>query len=903
MGFLLHIIRTVLLSTAILLLVQGVSQAAGNSGGVKHPVLNHGVSPADAATSEQAVQQVMAMSEEEMLAYVPERHFTRFCHCPECFGGVDADLIFDWSIDRPDELKCRFCGFLWTPDGKYPETTELLATNSLGETRAYMYYYDEEHKTSHHFSRQIDLHKREWIHAQGRALGRAFLATGKPEYARRVALILDRMAETYRHMEVIKVGGTPNRYFKVADSQQPPYTWDAGRWGWHSPGGELPSGAIEMYDMIYDSPELDRLSEQRGYDVREKIEREFFLPTLEAVAATKSHIDNYVAYLGTAIKMARVINEPKWVHWAFRWIGENVNAGCFYDGMWHESPAYHYMTIGGLRACFAAAVGYTDPPGYVDEVDGRRYEDLKPEAEFAFWARVQNAPLAISYPSGDLATVHDTWAKQKVGGARTETVSTILPGFGHASLGRGRGADQMQAQVHFSGGYGHSHRDNLQMTLWAKGKEMLSDVGYTWSDIRYWPTSTISHNLVAVDCAEQKGSPSDGDLLSFFPDVDGISMVEADGRRAYGNIADLDRYRRLLLMIPVSAADAYVVDVFAVNGGSVHDWMLHGDADEDTQAQCGIVGGEPLPTLPIPESVAANASTQCYGEVRDLRQAATSEPFDAEFTYPGDRDHGVDIHVLNATSSDIYLGRSPSVRRTGTGTNADNRKIYDFWMPTLVVRRSGPAPLSSVFGAVYEPFERERFLDGVEPVAITPASPDACAMRVTHGEYTDTIIVTQDQPPYPERVTADGVGLRGRVGVVRRRGETVVGTWLFEGTDLRCGANAISAEAGAVTGEITAAPRIAEGAEFDSFLTVTKLPPGEALKGAWVIVTHGNGFTHGYLIERVDEVDGMTRIVLGMDHGLHVEGSTTREVYFPRRTTEGANTFRIPLAASAIAVE
>lgn len=300
-----HLLRAVLLSAATLLLVQGISHAAGNSAGVKHPVLNHGVGPADATACEQAVQRVMAMSEEEMLSYVPERHFTRFCHCPKCFGGVDADLIFDWSIDRPDELKCRFCGFVWKPDGEYPETAVLKATNSRGETRDYHYYYDEEHKTSHHFSRHIDLHKRQWSHTQGRALGRAYLATGKPEYARRVALILDRMAETYMHMEVIKVGGTPNRYFKVANSQQPPYTWDAGRWGWHSPGGELPSGAIEMYDMIYDSPELDRLSEQRGYNVRERIEREFFLPTLEAISATKSHVDNYVAYLGTAINMAQ----------------------------------------------------------------------------------------------------------------------------------------------------------------------------------------------------------------------------------------------------------------------------------------------------------------------------------------------------------------------------------------------------------------------------------------------------------------------------------------------------------------------------------------------------------------------------------------------------------------------
>ena len=882
---------------------QTVYVAAGGAANIKHPVLDHGVDPADAASYEKAAERTMAMSEEEMLSYIPEKHFTRFCDCPECFGGVDADMVFDWSIDRPNELKCRFCGFVWRPDGKYPETAVLTGKNALGETRMYNYYYDEAHKTSHHFSRYIDLCKRAWIHKHGRELAQAYLATGNSEYAYRVALILDRMAETYRHMAVIKCGGTPNRYFKVADSQEPPYTWDSGRWGWHSPGGELPSGAIEMYDMIYDSDQLDRLSEERGYDVREKIEKEFFLHTLEAVAATRSHVNNYVAYLGSAINMARVIDEPKWVHWAFRWIGENVNAGCFYDGMWHESPAYHYMTISGLRRCFAAAEGYTDPPGYVDEVDGRRYEGLDPAAELPFWTKVQDAPLTISYPSGDLAVVHDTWAKSRRGPAREETTSTILPGFGHASLGRGRGADQMQAQLHFSGSYGHAHRDNLQMTLWAKGKEMLSDIGYTWSDIRHWLISSISHNLVAVDCKEQTGRPSDGDLQVYFPAINGISLVEADGKRGYGNIADLDRYRRLLLMVSVSDADAYVVDVFWTRGGSVHDWLLHGDADEDTEATCAVVGGEPLASLPIPDAVSEGASAKSYCEIRDLKHGVSSEAFVATFSYPGDTEHGVAIHMLNDSRSDIYLGRSPSVRRTGTGTNADNRSIYDYWMPHLVVRRTGDAPLASTFAAVYEPFKGKRFLESVKPVAVTPADGTAKALQVRHREYVDTIVVTLDESPYPQRVAADGTTLRGRVGVVRRKGNDVIGTWLIEGTELNQGTASLVLAEGAISGEIIAATREADGDEYDAFVTTAELATGEQLKGAWMIVTHGNGCTHGYPIERTEVVDGKTRIVLGMDHGLRIEGSTTTEIYHPQRTIEGINEFRIPLGASAMTIE
>ena len=37
-------------------------------------------------------------------------------------------------------------------------------------------------------------------------------------------------------------------------------------------------------------------SRERGYDVRERIERDFLIPTFEAVAAQKNHVSNVVAY-------------------------------------------------------------------------------------------------------------------------------------------------------------------------------------------------------------------------------------------------------------------------------------------------------------------------------------------------------------------------------------------------------------------------------------------------------------------------------------------------------------------------------------------------------------------------------------------------------------------------------
>ena len=117
---------------------------------------------------------------------------------------------------------------------------------------------------------------------------------------------------------------------------------------------------------------------------------------------------------------------------------------------------------------------------------------------------------------------------------------------------------------------------------------MLCDIGYTHTRLRNWTIGTVSHNLVVVDRQWQTGRNSDGDLLAFVPDAKGVSVVEADGKRAYANIEGLDTYRRMLVMIPVSDKDAYVVDIFHVKGGSVHDWLIHGSANHDMTAECSV---------------------------------------------------------------------------------------------------------------------------------------------------------------------------------------------------------------------------------------------------------------------------------------------------------------------------
>jgi hypothetical protein len=290
--------------------------------------------------------------------------------------------------------------------------------------------------------------------------------------------------------------------------------------------------------------------------------------------------------------------------------------------------------------------------------------------------------------------------------------------------------------------------------------------------------------------------------------------------------------------------------------------------------------GESSPVLP-------------YGLIREVREAETPDPFHVTFRYSSAEGPtagaGVRTHLLGAPATEILLGQSPRIR----AAEGDDRKVYDYWMPQLVVRRRGEAPLASLFAAVHEPFQPEPFLGDVRALPLDPPGEGAVALEVCHGDVRDTIVCTLDDPPYPERQLPGGIRIEGRLGVLRQRAGQVLAAWLVDGTRLAKGDFALTSEAARHEGTIQAATRKADGAAADSFLTATELPPRDALAGQWMIVTFGNGHTRGYEIQSVERTDGKWAIILRDDHGLKITDGTTEECYFPRRKIPGPNRFVI----------
>jgi len=129
------------------------------------------------------------------------------------------------------------------------------------------------------------------------------------------------------------------RNVRFAEKQEPPYTWDAGRWS--SFHNEIPRSLLLAYDLIYDSDQFEVLSGEFGYDIRARLETDLLRPTFRAVELSPYHVSNVVGYqVTTAAMLGRVIGDPSMFHRAFGWIMQNLNEGFFFDGTWPESPSF-----------------------------------------------------------------------------------------------------------------------------------------------------------------------------------------------------------------------------------------------------------------------------------------------------------------------------------------------------------------------------------------------------------------------------------------------------------------------------------------------------------------------------------------------------------------------------------
>jgi len=841
------------------------------------------------------VAPLMAMSEQDMLALVPEQNGFIFCGCPNCDGGVQ-ELGLEWAgPSDPDHVKCRSCEMVF-PNDRYPMTESFEVADRLGNVRTWRYHKGAD-GNEYFFVAKARYQAKHYMGSRSLYFATLYAVTGEKKYARRAALILHRLAECYPAWNVMNDYPAPGQKFVIEGDEVPKaYQW-TGLWyrWWYA---DIPGRPVRAYDLIRNSGEIERLAEETGDDVKRRIEQDFFDASVQRLLRYPKTYDNMSPYVYDGmIMVGRIIGKPEYVHEGVARAVTLFETQFFIDGMWNEgSPGYHRQTIGAMRTVLDHARGYSDPLGYAAP-DGSRFDDLDLATRFPIIGRAQRVPLLMTYPDGKEVPVHDSWAHDGSGYNELTDGSMLLYDYGHARLGFFEGAGGFQSHLHFSSGFGHRHYDDLSMILFAKGQELLVDIGYSTSRLRFYTTYTPGHNTVVIDETNTGSAPHAGNiqLLAMNPNHP-VQAIEAAQPTAYPALAT--DYRRRLITVRVGNDDAYLLDIFHVAGGAKHDYFLHGSAWHPQNATINLPLSETPDTLlgvgveyELPTSATnwagkpedRNLTYACF---RDLREATTGDTFEIDWQFDDSQINGcLRSTLLGQADSRVVLARTPQVRPIGPGSSADESKLDDYWRPSVCVRREGDAPLRSTFVAVQQPYVGETFINGVESLRRDDA---VVAVRVTHTAGRDTII----SQSAGATIAIDDITTDALLAVVRRTDDGVVFAWMIGGTTLRCGDVSLQSP-GAWRGDIAAVERDPQSEQYRFTTSAPPPPPEVALADAAILVTHGDGTVHAYRIRAVSRDGDATVIELRDDPGFTIDGNTTRFISYPQRGVEGDNTFTV----------
>ena len=119
---------------------------------------------------------------------------------------------------------------------------------------------------------------------------------------------------------------------------------------------------------------------------------------------------------------------------------------------------------------------------------------------------------------------------------------------------------------------GHHHHDSLNLYYWQDDQEMLSDLGYLWDHPQSGMTRrAFAHNTVTVDGTEQATRDRGGEFTLFSP-REPIKVMEAESQ-AY---PQAPLYRRTVAQVEHEPGRQYVLDIFRVRGGKLHEYVFHG---------------------------------------------------------------------------------------------------------------------------------------------------------------------------------------------------------------------------------------------------------------------------------------------------------------------------------------
>ena len=571
----------------------------------------------------------VAMSDEELWDFILEADIPRALNvffgegCPvhgkEVFqkGGHYPWIM---STDEPFKVKCPVGGEVY-PSNDFAAYLEGGREEKLDTTQPYVDdghgYVAPDGKRYWFVAHYVFWQRwRKDIFSAMDALNNAYLLTGDAQYAHKLGVMLGRLTEVYPKMDYARQAYHNGKYPAGIHGRILDYIWE---------NGTIKRFA-RCYDGIYDAIRNDEplkafLADRGITDLK----RDFEQKVLHFMArdVMEGRIRGNMYYQPTLATLAIVIDndDPDYgpttdqmVDWLLYGGGEIeliLHNGFDRDGAGGES-APGYSSSWNTNFCNVAELlirlgcDILDNPRwrqvirfpYNVTIAGKycpRIGDCHGNIHVA--RKLTNAPaFTFGYKHlrdpqcAQLLLTQDVFGESLWGEtldrADVEQVAQSAPdatdlrtrnlgGYGLAVFDAGEGDTRRAASLYYGSPEAwHGHHDRLTIGYYAHGRDFLTEMGYPahWNDKgERFTRGMPCHYIVEID--QRRSANKKAGYLDFFAAGERTRVVRAHAEAIYPGLAQV--YQRTLAMIN-SGDNSFLVDLFHVKGGALHDYHFHG---------------------------------------------------------------------------------------------------------------------------------------------------------------------------------------------------------------------------------------------------------------------------------------------------------------------------------------
>lgn len=813
--------------------------------------------------------------------------------CPNC-----GQTSMSWMLSNPDYMTCNSCSTV-LPSATYPENA-TLTMDTWESTTVSIPYHTDGSGGSYFFKGVIDSFKQMYLFGALNDCAYTYEQTGQS------ARFAGRMRDIYLHYTELLdqwVCAHNNASYIDYDTNSNLQSLFPDEWG-HRHSFTLPSEFFTFYKTIYDDAELDA-AHNPTLTAKEQIDEQFFR---RFVRYKMSYPEEFGVHnnLGTDIRgmldYGWHFQWPECMHYAKRWVKntfEKYPIG--YDGMSIEGVGYHYLWLdSALNA--RGIEDWTDPTGYIDPVDGTNistpvdFWDLFPRGRRL--EHIATSPTYITLPNGTPSAVHDChggtnryvhggW--HRIEGPTTESRNRILPSFGHIALGDGRNQKQVQSQLHFSQYGNHASQDSMTFQFYANERALFEFPAH-----QNYTRSLVGKNAVVVDHVNSNVYRENikGMVELYAPTLPGLAVARVQrDNMVFDHPKRMDRYRRTLLQNTVDLDHPYVVDIFEVAGGALHEYLLAGSMYFEQSASSSISLSNVSGSTPFYTS----GDDSVWERYTSAKSATISGQTTVDFTYDDQPGQGARVHLAAMDGAELFLSRLATVGEESYGATDDR--------PHLMIRTGASDPdqndHQTTFVVIHEAFDGPTAITNVQK---TDLGNGCIAIQVTLADRTDTYLVAPDGP---QSMSFGGLSANATIAAFAES-STATDLWMVGGTQASSSSRSISASAPELTGQLIQMNRTLDGDAADSFISDIPLPEGRSLAGQLLLVegydaSANKTFVNGYTIDEViiDPGTGQREIRLRHDPGLHLNGGAIEEIYFPFATAD-THTVRLINSVSSV---